>query len=168
MNLRDLVQRADKVVRVTVLDVSAGTVSAGGGDLPTVTYRLKVEESFKGDAAEGKGAGVLEVRMLGTAKAARTEGNVRKLSFLQDVPELRVGQDYVLFTTRPSSAGLSTTVGLGQGAFTITGSGKSEEQALNAFGNAGLFRGMSETGLASGRPVSYAQLAQAIRAVTGK
>ena len=59
-----------------------------------------------------------------------------------------MGREYLLFTTRPSQVGLSTTIGLGQGAFLIDDAGK-EELTANAFGNMGLAR--SNTAATSGR-----------------
>jgi len=163
MNLKDLATRADRVFRGTVVGVDTGTVRAGGGELPTIVYRLRVDEAFKGQFDERKGQPVVEVRMVG-AKGALESGSVRRLSVLRDLPQLRMGREYVLFTTRPSSVGLSTTVGLGQGAFTILGAGK-EAQAVNAFNNLGLARGLDASILPGRGPVSYARLAQAIRAV---
>jgi hypothetical protein len=55
-------------------------------------------------------------------------------------------------------------VGLGQGAFRIVDAGK-EEHAVNAFNNAGLRRGLSASRLPGRGPVSYPELAAAIRAV---
>jgi hypothetical protein len=167
MNLADLAGRADKVFRGTVLTVKADTVEAGGGRLPVVVYRLRVDEAFKGDFGDGSQKGVVEIRMVGDAKDAKP-ASVRRFSLWRDVPRLERGQDYVLFTTPPSRIGLSTTVGLGQGAFRILGAAK-EEQAVNAFGNAGLGRGMPKVPFRTpGGPVPYAELARAIRAVLGQ
>lgn len=168
MNLKDLATRADRIFRGTVVGVNTGTVRAGGSDLPTITYRLRVEERFKGEYAVVKDdAALVEIRMVGS-KDDRTANGERHFSVFRDVPRLAMGGDYVLFTTRPSAVGLSTTVGLGQGAFSITGGGK-EEAAVNSFGNAGLGRGLAPTSAASripaGGPVPYPQLAAAIRAV---
>lgn len=166
MNLADLAGRADKVFRGTVVSAKPGTVKAGGGDLPIVVYRLRVDEEFKGEFGEEKEKGLIEIRMVGTLKETRHAG-LSRFSPWRDVPRLERGQEYVLFTTRPSRIGLSTTVGLGQGAFRILGAGK-EEQAVNAFGNLGLSRGMPRTALPSGGAVPYADLARAIRAVLGE
>jgi hypothetical protein len=168
MNLADLAGRANKIFRGTVLSVRPGTVAAGGADLPILVYRVRVDEKFKGEFGEGKGAGFVEIRMVGAAKEPKRTDNLRKFSLFADVPRLDRGQGYVLFTTEPSRIGLSTTVGLGQGAFQIQGAGK-QEKAVNAFGNAGLAKGMPETSLRRGAgPVPYAELAQAIRAVLGR
>ena len=167
MNLADLAGRADKIFRGTVVSAKTGTVEAGGGQLPIVIYRVRVDERFKGDFGEGKEAEVVEIRMVG-GKDDPQQGNIRHFSLWRDVPRLERGREYVLFTTRPSAIGLSTTVGLGQGAFTITGSGKDEE-AVNAFNNAGLDRRLrAGVSLRAGRPVPYGELATAIRAVVGE
>ena len=120
MNLADLAGRADKIFRGTVCQREDGTVDAGGGELPIVIYRVRVDERFKGDFGEGKQAEVVEIRMVG-GKDDPQQRNIRNFSLWRDVPRLERGREYVLFTTRPSAIGLSTTVGLGQGAFTITG-----------------------------------------------
>ena len=164
MNIKDLATRADKVFRGTVVGIDSTTVSAGGGALPVMVYRLRVAEVFKGTFDERDGQAVVEVRMIAPAKQARAAGAVQHAELFRDLPRLEMGREYVLFTTRPSAVGLSAPVGLGQGAFTITGAGK-EETSVNAFNNVGLNRGLERTVLPSSGPVSYARLAQAIRAV---
>jgi hypothetical protein len=169
MNLADLAGRANKIFRGTVLSVKPETVATGGGQLPILVYRVRVEERFKGEFGEGKTADLVEIRMVGALKEETRGDNLRKFSLWRDVPRLDRGREYVLFTTSPSRIGLSTTVGLGQGAFQIRDAGK-EEQAVNAFGNVGLAKGMAaDTPLrrASG-PIPYAELASAIRAILSK
>jgi hypothetical protein len=170
MNLRDLATRADRVFRGRVVGVDRATVRVGGGELPATVYRLRVEERFKG-AFEGRSAAFVELRTLSRSKTAATAsaapGGLRRLSVLPDIPELSMGREYVLFTTRPSAVGLSTTVGLGQGAFTVLGAGKGAERetAVNAFANRGLTRGLDPALLPARGPFPYARLARAIRAV---
>lgn len=153
MDLGDLAQRADRIFRGTVLSVEPGTVTAGGAELPTVTYRLQVDEAFKGDFSATKG--IAEITMVGTLKEQVPSGSVVRLSRLPELPELIRGGEYVVFTTAPSPIGLSTTVGLGQGAFKIYASPDRQEMAANQLDNAGL------TGTINA-PVTYATLAGAI------
>lgn len=163
MSLADLATRADRVFRGRVVGIDSTTVHAGGSDLPVTVYRLKVGEEFKGAFDAPKGEPVIEVRMLSANKGAAPSGNAKKLAALSDLPQLAMGGEYVLFTTRPSAIGLSTTVGLGQGAFAIQ-SGTKEELVANAYGNAGLARGKAAAAdLPRGGAIPYAQLAQAIR-----
>jgi hypothetical protein len=155
MTLDELTTRADRVFRGSVLSAEPGTREVGGGTLPTVTYEVLVEEQFKGNYPSSNGKTVVTITMVGSPKeGAEPVNGQRRLSALPDLPELDVGQDYVLFTTQPSAVGLSTTVGLGQGAFKIYLSPEGEELAANELENAGLFNG----------PVTYTQLASAIRA----
>ena len=165
MDLADLTTRADKIFRGTVIYVNEGTVEAGGGELPAVTYRLRVEELFKGVATEVKGdKSIVEVRMVGSLVHSKPDGSdVVKLSGFRDVPKLKMGSDYVLFTTAESSIGLSVTVGLGQGAFSVYAVDGARDQfmAVNEFNNAGL-------GLNGAGPVEYDKLSAQIHALLGQ
>jgi hypothetical protein len=163
MNLEQLTSRAGRIFRGTVLSVQRGTIEVGGGTLPTITYRLRVEEAFKGDFPAVKDdLRIVEIRMVTDVKSPGT-GAVRHVSLLRDVPQLEVGRNYLLFATHASAVGLSTTVGLGQGTFSIQGAGK-DETAVNQYQNIDLFRGMATAGAAGG-PMSYTDLASRIRAL---
>lgn len=178
MNLEQLCERADKIFRGTVLGIAEGTIEAGGGKIPVLTYTLRVDESFKGDYRTVNGVRIAEMRMLGKPLPAKS-GNLRRLPLLRDLPVLEQGRSYLLLATRPSASGLSAPVGLGQGCFQVMGR-PGEEQALNELGNRGLFRGSDAlTGgikaarsehsqeLPSEGPISYKRLAAEIRAVVG-
>ena len=155
MDLDDLADRADRIFRATVLAVEPGTVAVGGGELPTVTYRLRVDEAFKGEFdAAGKEAAVVEVTVVGSLKdSSYQQGDAARFSALPKAPRLERGGEYLLFTTAPSALGLSTTVGLGQGAFKIYLDADRQEMAVNELGNLGLFDG----------PVTYTELVDAVR-----
>lgn len=155
MGLSDLVGNADKVYRGTVLTKEPGTVFAGGGELSTVVYTIRVDDALKGDFGSGKDAAVIELTMLGNLKADISSGNAKRLTVLDMNPDLNVGNDYVLFTTAKSSAGLSTTVGLDQGLFRIFNNADGGDMTANGLGNQGIFDG----------PVSYEELKTAIFAV---
>jgi hypothetical protein len=166
MNLAEMVDRADRIYRGTVLDVREGTVAVGGGELPTVTYRIRVDESFKGSYEEVKGVRIAELKMVGKLKSADA-APVRSFSVFSDLPKLDVGRDYLLLTTPRSAIGLSTMVGLGQGRFELQGK-PGQEVAVNANKNLGLFRGMGGAGFAASTnppegPVPYQDLAGLIR-----
>ncbi len=162
MNLEEMTERAGTIFRGTVISVQQSTVEAGGSELPTVIYRFRVEELFKGQATEVKGEkAVMEVRMIGGLKPGQTsvDGKV-KFSVFRDVPRLNKGGDYLLFTTPESSIGLSTTVGLGQGAFKVSPI-EGELSAVNEFNNAGL-------GLNGAGPVKYVDMSARIHALLGQ
>lgn len=173
MNLAQLCDRADKIFRGTVLDVREGTKQAGGGEIPTVTYRLRVDESFKGSYQVVKGMQIAEITMVGKPKATPHTSTLRAVPVLPDLPKLKVGNDYLLLTTQASSIGLSTTVGLGQGAFQLSGK-PGQELAVNGNQNSGLLAGMGSSAVAKTAatsetgPIPYAELAQLIRGIVGQ
>ena len=55
MNLGELTLNAEKIFRGTVVRVESGTIEAGGGVLPTVTYVIHVTESLKGHTSSVNG-----------------------------------------------------------------------------------------------------------------
>ena len=160
-DLAALTDRADRIFRGTVVDVEQSSIEAGGGELPMVIYRLKVEESLKGDADVVKGdEAFVEIRMVGSIKDEVPQDGVVRFDMFRDVPRLTMGSDYLLFTTPASAIGLSTTVGLGQGAFAVYSQDK-QDWAVNQFDNDGL-------GVGSGGAVSYASLVAEIKARMGE
>jgi hypothetical protein len=155
LNLGEMSDRAEKIYRGTVVAITPTTVQAGGGELPAVTYRLRVEESFKGEFTEEKGVAYTDLTLFGDIKAHDVNG-MRQFPMIPGQPQLKMGHDYVLLTTPPSAVGLSTTVGLGQGCFEIVPGAKAVEHAVNAYDNQGLGYGIDG-------PVSYDELAAALR-----
>lgn len=171
MNLSQLTERADTIFRGQVLSVEPGKISIGGGTLPTVTYRLRVDEAFKGKfEAKENAAPEVEITMLGTFKAVVRVGNQTHLSpSLPEIPKLNVGENYVLFTTAPGKSGLRSPVGLGQGSFRIYPGANKTEFAVNELNNLGLFDGGASAQRAEPQgPVTYTRLAGAILAELGK
>lgn len=157
MNLGSLCDRSDKVFRGRVMDSTAETVAAGGGEIPVVTYTIAVEEEFKGDFGPKP---VVTLRLLGSKTAlVPVGGDIQRVSAFAGLPVLSVGQEYLLFTTQPSAIGLSTTVGLGHGCFHISAENK-EELVVNEFDNVGIFAGFA--GMPASGPVTYDAMAAAI------
>lgn len=152
--LAQMTQSADKIFRATVVDTAEGTLAAGGGELPIVTYHLRVDEAFKGTFPDKDGVRYLELHVLGALKVARAGGRVAELPTL---PPLEIGRDYLLLTTAPSAIGLSTAVGLGQGTFAIV-TRDAHELTSNDFDNAGLYDG----------PVPYERIAADVAKLVGR
>ena len=150
MSLGEISDGADKVFRGKVLSIREGSIQAGGAELPTVTYSLLVADEFKGDYAMRKGDDTyVEITMLGSGKPSEIDGAIR-VPVLPELPQLKVGEGYLLMTTRPSAIGLSTTVGLQQGCFHIDAK-----------------TGMASNG-AGWEPVAYSALATELRATLGQ
>jgi hypothetical protein len=154
MNLQQMCAAAGRIFRGTVLGVRDATVQVGGGELATVVYTLRVDEAFKGSFEEVKDQQVATIQMIRPAKA-RQIGPVRRLSMFDDLPQFQQGHDYLILATSPSAAGLSTTVGLKQGAFKVGGK-PGQETAVNGNNNVGVYTGMN-VAPASG-PLPYSTL----------
>lgn len=159
MNLAALTDRSDKIFRGTVLDVSETSVEAGGGTLPAVKYTLRVDETYKGSFPLIKGESVTEIMMVGSLKQYHAGQ-----SPIAGFPRLDIGSDYLLMVAPPGPVGLTTTMGLGQGAFAVYADPATRElMALNGFNNASLFKGMN-AGLPANGPVAYDVLVGQIQA----
>ena len=166
MNLQDLCNNAGKVAHVTIVDMDTGSIQVGGADLPTVTYKALVNDALKGTFTENKGDLVMEFTMVGTLKQGGAQvGDHQAVVSLPTLPHLEVGGEYILMTTPESAIGLSTTVGLGQGAFRVYEESK-VEMVVNEFNNNGLFAGMG--GTHGSGPVTYNELVDAIRAAVAQ
>ncbi len=158
MNLDEMIDRAEYVFRANVLSAEEGSLVLPDGELPQVTYTLEVVDGFK-NAAAGE---VLEINMVGTlGDGTHRSGDTVRFSALPEMPNLEVGQEYLLMTTAPSSVGLSSPVGLGQSSFRIV-EDAGLELAINTADNVGLFRGMRLQAPSSGA-VPYDLLATEIR-----
>ena len=85
-DLAGLIANADRVFRGTVIDVEQGTIAVGGGELPAVTYQVRVEEMLKGTPDVAKdGLMMVEMQMIGTVKDGSTEsGGFRHFRFDRD------------------------------------------------------------------------------------
>jgi hypothetical protein len=163
MNLREMAERAGRIFAGQVVHGARETIRAGGGEIPIVTYRIRVDDTFKGEFQVVKRARYVDLRMLDTAALAT--GRLRYA--LPRARALETGARYLLLTTRPSALGLTATVGLGQGAFRIEGE-DANRRATNEVGNRMLFRGMEDARSASMRgrgrePLRYAELAERLR-----
>jgi len=75
LDLKDLCNRAERIVRATVIDINPGTVDAGGGKIPTVTYRLRVKETLGGQPL-----GFVDLTMVGDIKGEAAQGGLSPVS----------------------------------------------------------------------------------------
>jgi len=160
MNLEELAGNAHRIFSGTVIEVDKGSISLGGGTVATVTYRVVVDTPFLGEFIEKSGRKIADIRMVHAGAPGEVAGAVR-FPVLPKMPVIELGKRYLFFTTEPSAAGLSTTVGLGQGCFEISGE-PGDELAVNEFENLGLFRGMSGAGTQKPGPVEYSSLVRQI------
>lgn len=164
MDLQQMVNAAGRIFRGTVLGVSAGAVNAGGGQLATVVYRIRVDEQFKGAFETVKGERIATLQIVRGAKRIQA-GPMRYLASLEDQPSFQPGHDYLVLATTPSRVGLSSTVGLSQGVFKVEGKA-GQETAVNGNDNVGLNAGVTPP---NGRgPIPYAALRESIRRIVAR
>jgi len=104
------------------------TFPENGASLIYTEYTFQVEQSIKGPVG-----GTVVLRQLGRA---------RGLGSIIGMPFYESGKKYLLCLREDSEYGLASPIGLGQGAFQIYKDDKGTEQAINAFGNQGLFHRM--------------------------
>ncbi|MGH9869785.1 MAG: hypothetical protein ACREAA_16690 [Candidatus Polarisedimenticolia bacterium] len=163
MNLDELGVNANAIFTGTVIAVDKGSMNLGGGTIPTVSYRVVVDTSFRGTFMQKDGQEIADIRMV-YGPGPTQVGDAVRFSILPKMPDIQLGQRYLFFQTRPSTAGLSTTVGLGQGLFRVTGD-PGEELAVNEYDNLGLYRGMNLTDSSKTGPIDYSSLVERIQAL---
>src|SRR5262245_6255729 len=81
MNLADLAGNANRIFSGTVVEIGKGDLAVGGGKVATVTYRVIVDNSFRGDFVEKEGRKIAEIKMV-TAPAPRRSGGQVSFSVL--------------------------------------------------------------------------------------
>lgn len=159
MSLGDLIVQSDKIFRGTVFESRAGSVQTATGEIPTITYLIRVDDAFQGKFQEMKGHRVVEITTVGSAKVRLTEDQVAGLPLM---PAIEVGKSYLLFTRAPDINGLTGTVGAAQGSFNVLAD-DGQERVFNRFGKADVFAaGAAEDGASHGR-ATYSQAADQLR-----
>lgn len=153
--LAELVQEAERIFVGVCVSVGDGTLSQpGGGGIPYTEYTFEVRDALKGSPGKS-----LTIRQYGVRAPRPTPDGTRALvTRARGMPVYQPGQELLLFLIGDSSLGLTSPVGLDQGAFRlITENGK--KRAVNGFNNVGLFRGMSPASVsAAPLPAEESQL----------
>lgn len=158
MNLEQMVTQSERIFVGRVVSITESRVTMGGGELPAVTYRLAVSDSFKGQYEEIKSEKFADVTMIGSLKQVLSGKHP-----ITDFPVLAKGTEYLLFIAPSGPTGMTATMGLGQGCFHVSGS-SDDKVVLNLVNNTGLFSGMN-VGFADGEAVPYAALTDMIRSI---
>lgn len=129
LNLEDLTTRASRIIHGRCLEVRSERDARLGRDVLVVT--LQVQRTLKGGATP-----TLTFRQL----APPAPGGAGVVG----MPVFRKGEEVILFMAGEASTGLSAPLGLGQGKFAVSRDKQGRGRASNGFGNAPLFRGLSE------------------------
>jgi hypothetical protein len=130
LNLADLVRQSTDIVRGTVSSVTEGV---DGKQMPYTEVKLKVSETIRGAAGAA-----LVFRQFGV-QAPKPGTNQRpRVGVIDGMPRYAAGDQVLLFLGPVSQIGFRTTVGMGQGHFTLRDGNFENDSA-----NAGLFRNVS-------------------------
>src|SRR5262245_43622008 len=113
MNLSDLVRESSQIVVGTVSAVNQGI---GRNHLPYTDVELNVSETLRGQTGS-----TLTFRQFGLQSALPAVDVRRYVGLVAGMPQYKVGEHVVLFLGRDSSLGYRTTIGLGQGKFSLQG-----------------------------------------------
>jgi hypothetical protein len=134
VNLEKMVTKADRIFIGVCSTVEDSTLS--GTDMPVTSYTFSVTEPIKGEMDD-----TLTIRQLGV-REPRVQGDKALVFRVPGMPVYQAGQEVVLFLISDSSLGLTSPVGLSQGAFTVD---KRDGQKLlqNGIQNLGLFKDLS-------------------------
>jgi len=129
LNLVELTARAERIFVGRVLSRTTGSDPLRH---PATVYRFRVEQRLKGSFED-----TLTIKQIGVASPI-LDPDTDVITFpIDGVPVYEPGQSYLLFLNGTSDIGFTSPVGLQYGAFAIL----PNEDAVNGFNNAGLFRG---------------------------
>ncbi len=125
-NLEQMVAKADRAFVGTVTGRTEDYIYAAGGSIPVTVYTFAVDEVLKGSVPQAL-----------TIKQVGHRSNPSSL-FGEGVPEYKSGSVMMLFLHADSKYGLTSPVGLAQGAFLVKTHGPIRVSVSNGLGNRGL------------------------------
>jgi len=150
LTLADMVKAAGVVVHGRIVQVTEQP-HPGYANIRTLRVRLEVIENILG--APGKE--LVFTQYVGahrTSWAGNPQGNITQRRTASS--EYAIGRELILFLYPSSKAGFTSPVGAGQGKFRVQRAPDGRRTAVNALGNHGLFRGLSEVAQQKGLQLS--------------
>lgn len=134
VNLEQMARKANQIFVGVCLAVEDSILP--GTDIPVTSYTFSVTDRIKGELNDA-----LTIRQLGV-REPRVQGDKALIFRVPGMPVYREGQEVVLFLISDSSLGLTSPVGLSQGAFTVQ-ERDGRKVLQNGIQNAGLFNSLS-------------------------
>lgn len=135
MNFDQLLASADRVFIGSCTLVKEGKTKKER--LPYTEYIFTVSEVLKGRAGK-----TITIRQLGLLTPQRVDGNRVQVFRIQGMPTYKPGQKMLLLLRSDSKLGLTSPIGLFQGAFSISVDAEGSQVAVNGSNNVNLFQGM--------------------------
>lgn len=128
MNLAELVEYAQRIF----VGRCVAEEAAAAGHIPYTRYTFEVL-----DAVKGVGGGRVTVGQFGVTRPRPLPGGKLQVIRVSGMPHYRPGDKVLLFLGRESAIGLTSPVGLQQGAFLVLGEGR-RQKLVNAVDNRNL------------------------------
>jgi hypothetical protein len=123
-NLEEMVEAVDRIFTGKVVSAKEDYISAAGGMLPLTIYTFEVDDVLKGNIGK-----TLSIKQFGHQSSFGG----------QRIPRYMQGQVVMLFLHPNSEYGLTSPVGLEQGAFLVKTIGGVKVSVINGRRNQGLF-----------------------------
>lgn len=143
-NLKELVVTSERIFIGQCIAVQEGELKFPRGTIFYTEYTFQVSESIKGNVD-----GVITFKQYGLAKPRQIDENTILYNRPVGMPVYNENEEYMLFLIGDSRLGLTSPVGLYQGAFSITQDQLGRQVALNGASNRGLFKNMSSDELST-------------------
>lgn len=134
MNFDQLLANADRVFIGTCTAVNEGTTKEG---IPYAEYTFTVSEALRGSVGE-----TVTIRQFGQLTPKRVDDKLLQNFRVQGMPTYKPGQRMLLLLRSDSQLGLTSPIGLFQGAFSVQLDAEGAEVAVNGSNNVNLFQGM--------------------------
>ena len=158
--LKALAENAERIFVGKCIAVREGELVFTEGKIYYTEYTFEVTHKIKGHLRE-----TLTFRQYGLAQPRQVGENVMLFNRVPGLPVYEEQQEYLLFMNGDSELGLTSPVGLFQGAFRVAVDVYGRKVAMNGLENRGLFRDVEVTRLTK-RPLTEAE-SQLIQQVSG-
>lgn len=128
-NLEEMVAASERIFVGRLIETEEDYLDARGGIIPVTIYTFAVDE-----ALEGAIGNTLTIRQVGHRSR-------RSNLFGPNTPQYKEGEVLMIFLAEESEIGLTSPIGLGQGAFRVKTDHGVKISVVNSRGNQGLLEG---------------------------
>ena len=141
-NAAELATLANRIFIGNCISIENKNMTIQGHSMLVTEYTFQVTQGLKG--------------VTGQTLVFRQFRSTQGAGAVVGMPEYQKGKNYMLFLGKDSDYGLTSPIGLGQGAFIVITDNSGTTRAVNFFGNQGLFKNMS-SGTLLGKKASYSK-----------
>ena len=134
-SLKGLVVNSERIFIGKCISVQEGALELSRGRIYYTQYTFQVTEQIKGSVGR-----TISFRQYGLVKPRKVDETTALVKRVLLMPTYQEEREYVLFLGRDSRLGLTSPVGLHQGAFAIQRDSQGRKVASNGLMNRGLFK----------------------------